>query len=169
MEQKEILPKEIKELSLKRKYRVLDNGDVSMIEDLKNEVIWHGRDFISLFRELEKSKTNIEYQLSDKFKSKVKENLVKCNEEIKLVKPYIPQIDKTLREKYELEKSQATLKSIKGSIKGKVPNHLKDIIPELFDKLLPIHKKQFSRKEMQTLKELKENKRKSITPPNKKQ
>jgi len=100
-----------------REFDVQENGDVILTETMTSKVFFSGREFITYLRGFEETKKQIEEQLSEEFKKKSDDTANKNLEEVKKVLlkilPMQPEVEDKLKEAYEKQKREITLKGLR--------------------------------------------------------
>lgn len=138
----------VKQLSMKRDFKIQKNGDVILIEKVETEVTFTGRQFISYKRQHESGITDINSKLSKETLEAMKKHKTELEELLKPIVPICEKVDKIMRVQHiEQQKTQTTnqLKhmlnqkevntNMIGAIWSQVPEeHKKDILKALTKK-----------------------------------
>lgn len=99
-----------------REFALQENGDVILTEKVTSKVFFAGREFISYIRGFEQSKEILKEEQSDEFKANAEEeankNLAEVNEVLLKIAPMQPQVEKIMKENYEKQQIEASLKGL---------------------------------------------------------
>lgn len=87
MQQQKAAPYKVDQERPVNNYKVLDNGEIEIIQVITTTSVWKPRDFISLLRENEKALEDTKFHLSDEYKKLMEDQVKEIKAEIKILKP----------------------------------------------------------------------------------
>lgn len=115
-------PKSTEQIELDHEYKVLENGDVEVIQKQTLKFIWAQREFLSVYRGNEKALEDTRAIMSEEHIEKMKKQEEKILAEIDKLKPIVEESEKLGKIAYEKMIMEGMTKSLKMNIEAKEIN-----------------------------------------------
>ena len=121
-----------------RKFKV-EGEYIVMHEEIKHDIYFEPREFISLYRNLLNNKVDYEHQLSQEYQERIKENIKQINKDINKMGDLVSEAENLLKRQYEEREQESMFEAVKYELsKGNEANigYLKAIKPKLWKETL---------------------------------
>ena len=115
-------PKKVEQKELKHEYKVLESGEVQVIQKQTLEFIWDPRSFLSLYRQNEKTLENMRKSMSEEHLKKIKEEEEKLMKEQAKLKPIVEESEKLGKIAYDKMIIEGMTAQVKKQLEAKEVN-----------------------------------------------
>ncbi len=137
---------------LSREITVQKDGNVHVVDKIKNEYWMSPTEFDSWKNQMKKNKDQLEYALTDDYKKEIEDELKKVKKDINQLEPKQKEAEKKAETYWEEEKKRTILNRLQEEAKKSQPDeNVLEGFKESINKYKPDLKKKLTKKEQQKL------------------
>lgn len=138
----------IKEDPILRDYEVKEDGTVIMQEKESRTATFSGRDFLSFYREYEKSLEAVNKQLSDEHRQKLEEQKAELEANMAKMKPFVDKADELYTKAQQRKEQEQRCEMLKQKLAADAPPIF---LPKVYDELDDEFKQKLTHAELKTI------------------
>lgn len=140
-------PKQKQDL-LSRNITVMKDGNINVVDEVKNEYNMTPTEFDSWKNQMKKNKEQLEYALTDDYKKEIEDELKKVKKDLNQLQPKQKEAEKKAETYWEEEKKRTIINRLKEEAKKDKPDQkVIEGFKESINKYKPDLKKELTKKE----------------------